>query len=382
MTALAFRTLRAVSEVSPAAWDALVGPDDPFTEHAFLSLLETSGSVGPRATGWIPCHGVVHAGETLVGAMPLYAKLHSYGEFIFDFAWAQAAMRARIAYYPKVVSAVPLTPATGARLLLLDQAPRIQVTQALVQGARALLGELRASSLHVLFCTEAESRALGALGLHPRKSYQYHWQNPGWASFDEFLSALRNASRKQIRKERERAQASGLALSMRPASELSEHDWDAMWHFYNATIDDKGSTPYLTREFFEGLRNSKTAYASMAHEGDAPVAGSLFFWKGHSLYGRYWGAHREVPMLHFELCYYLPMEWGLARGMRRFEAGAQGEHKIKRGFLPSLCHSAHLAVHPGLDQAIARFVLEESAGVDRDMHMLAELTPFKRDSSD
>ncbi len=381
MSALEVRTISALSAVAPEAWDALVGPEDPFTEHAFLSLLETSQSVGPRHTGWVPCHVLVHAADKadkLVGAMPLYVKSHSYGEFIFDFSWAQAAMRAGLAYYPKLVSAVPLTPATGARLLVAKDASQVQVAQALIQGAREMLRSCRGSSLHVLFCNEEESQTLTALGLHARQSYQYHWQNLGFASFADFLGALRNASRKQIRKERERAQASGLALSMRHASELNARDWEAMWEFYLSTIDDKGSTPYLTRAFFAGLAQSPCAYACMAHDGAEPVAGSLFFWKGHSLYGRYWGARREVPMLHFELCYYLPMEWGIARGMQRFEAGAQGEHKIKRGFLPSLCHSAHLAAHPGLDEAIGRFVAEETSAVEADMRMLAELTPFKR----
>jgi uncharacterized protein len=379
MTTLEVRTVSALSAVSPQAWDALVGPEDPFTEHAFLSLLETSESVGPRRTGWVPCHVLVHKAEQLVGAMPLYIKSHSYGEFIFDFGWAQAAMRAGLPYYPKLVSAVPLTPATGARLLIAQDVPRVQVMQALIQGAREVLRTCRGSSLHVLFCTEAESQSLAALGLHARTSYQYHWQNLGFATFADFLGALRNASRKQVRKERERAQASGLTLSMRHASELDKPDWDAMWEFYLSTIEDKGSTPYLTREFFAGLAQNSCAYASMAHDGREPVAGSLFFWKGHSLFGRYWGARRDIPMLHFELCYYLPMEWGLARGMQRFEAGAQGEHKIKRGFLPNVCHSAHLAAHPGLDQAIARFVDEESSAVQTDMRMLEGLTPFKRE---
>jgi len=374
------RTLRAISEVPAEAWDALVGPEDPFTEHAFLSLLETSESVGPRRTGWVPCHVVAYEGNRLLGAMPLYAKAHSYGEFIFDFAWAQAAMRAGLSYYPKLVSAVPLTPAAGARLLIAPDAPNtIEVAQALVAGAREVMRSSHASSLHVLFCNAAESVTLERLGLHVRKSCQYHWQSDGYQTFDDFMGALRNPSRKQIRKERERAQSSGLKLSMRAATEMTDADWDAMWEFYNATIDDKGSTPYLTEGFFRGLRHSQRAYASMAHDGDTPVAGSLFFWKGHSLYGRYWGARRDIPMLHFELCYYLPMEWGILRGMQRFEAGAQGEHKIKRGFLPSTCYSAHLAQHPGLDQAIARFVLEEAHSVEADMGLLAGLTPFKRE---
>jgi len=369
----------SLAEVAPEAWNALCAPDDPFMEHGFLRLLEESGSVGTARSGWLPRHVLVRdEAGALVAAMPLYLKHHSYGEFIFDFGWANAALRAGLPYYPKLVSAAPFTPAGGRRLLVREDAQEL-LTEVLVAAARQVAVHEEASSLHVLFCTEAESARLAELGLHARHSTQYHFLNPdAYTTFDDFMASLRNASRKQVRKERERAQSYGLTLTMRAFSELSERDVAAMWTFYRRTIDNHGSEAYLRRGFFTGLDKNPNAYVAMAHEGDEPIAGALFFYKGGSLFGRYWGATRELPMLHFELCYYLPMEWALARGLKRFEAGAQGEHKIKRGFLPSTCHSAHWAAHPGLDLAIADFVREEAGHVARTQVLLAESTPFKR----
>ncbi len=369
----------SLASVEADAWDALCEPNDPFTEHAFLSLLEDSRSVGPRETGWLPCHILVRAAGQLVGAMPLYLKDHSYGEFIFDFGWAQAALRAGLPYYPKLVSAVPLTPATGRRLLTHPAWPRAEIARELLRAAKVATKELRASSLHVLFCTEEERALAQELGYAPRLSQQFHLDHEGeLATFDDFMASLRNASRKQVRKERARAQELGLSLSMRAVSELPEKDLQALWEFYNQTIDNHGSEAYLTRAFFMDLARHRGAYAALAHDGDEAVAGALFFHKGRNLYGRYWGARRELPMLHFELCYYLPLEWGLARGVTHFEAGAQGAHKIKRGYLPRPCYSAHFALHPGLSHAIAEFVEREAGFVREQMAVLSESTPFKR----
>jgi hypothetical protein len=364
--------------VAANEWDALVEADDPFTKHGFLRLLETSGCVGARG-GWQPCHVLVRRAGALVGALPLYLKQHSYGEFIFDFGWAQAAHRAGLSYYPKLVSAVPFTPATGGRLLLAPNEDRRLIAGALIETARALLGQLSASSLHVLFCRADEALLLAEHGLHTRRSIQYHLTpGPEVASFADFSASLRHSARKQVRRERQQAQTYGLALSMRPFAELSGADVQAMWEFYNATIDQHGSSAYLTRAFFVGLVQNPQAFAAMAHDLAEPVAGALFFASQRALYGRYWGAARELPMLHFELCYYLPIEWGLARGIRHFEAGAQGEHKIKRGFLPATCFSAHCAAHPGLDRAIAEFVRDEARYMAAEEELLAEHTPFKR----
>ncbi|HEX6241181.1 MAG TPA: peptidogalycan biosysnthesis protein [Polyangiales bacterium] len=370
--------ISSLAEVSEAEWNALVDANDPFTHYGFLRLLETSGSVG-RGTGWTPCHVLVRRDGQLLAALPLYLKQHSYGEFIFDFGWAQAAYRAGIPYYPKLVSAVPLTPATGRRLLLRTGEDVEALTAALVAGAEALMSSTRASSLHVLFCGPDEAERLERQGLHARKSIQYHLTPPDSVqTFADYVGALRHSARKQVRREREQARASGVALSMRPFAELSRTDLDAMWGFYNATIDQHGSTAYLTRAFFDGLVHNPHAFAAMAHDGVQPVAGALFFVGQRSMFGRYWGAAREIPMLHFELCYYFPIEWGLARGIRHFEAGAQGEHKIKRGFLPAFCYSAHRAAHPGLDRAIGEFVEGEQDYVGREREMLEAGTPFKR----
>ena len=372
----AVSSLQGVDEL---AWAALTDPNDPFTQYRFLRLLETSQSVGPQHTGWVPCHVLVHRAGALVAAMPLYLKEHSYGEFIFDFGWAQAAFRAGISYYPKLVSAVPLTPATGRRLLMrAGEEPR-ELAQALLAGAREIMRTVPASSLHVLFCKADEAALLAELGLHARASVQYHLTPPDTlTTFADYTAALRHSARKQVRKEREQARGYGLTLSMRPFSELPPTDIAAMWTFYNTTIDQHGSSAYLTRAFFEGLPESPMAFAAMAHDGEEAVAGALFFASATAMYGRYWGAIRDLPMLHFELCYYFPIEWGLARGIRHFEAGAQGEHKIKRGFLPVTCHSAHLAAHPGLDRAIADFVRDEARYVDREKELLSEATPFRR----
>ncbi len=375
---VAIEIVGSLAEVDAAAWNTLCDENDPFMEYGFLRLMETSGSVGTPESGWLPRHVLVKRDGVLAAAMPMYLKDNSYGEFIFDFGWAQAAMRANLPYYPKLVCAVPFTPA-GARRLLVRPEDADELSKLLIVGAREIAKREHASSFHVLFCTAEESARLGELGMHARQSTQYHFEHDGsLKTFDDFSAALRNSSRKSVRKEREKARSYGLTLSMRRFDELSARDVSAMWTFYRSTIRNHGSQAYLQRDFFAGLAANPHAYAALAHDGDEPVAGALFFYKGHSLFGRYWGATRDYPMLHFELCYYLPMEWGLARGMRRFEAGAQGEHKIKRGFLPNTCHSAHWAVHPGLDRAIGEFVEHEVDYVDREQEMLAESTPFKR----
>lgn len=369
----------SLATVPAEAWNALVTADDPFTEHGFLRLLETSQSVGPRHTGWLPSHLLLKRAGELVGAMPLYFKLHSYGEFIFDFGWAQAAYRAGIPYYPKLVSAVPLTPVTGRRLLTHPGFERAEIAKRLIASARELTEHAGASSLHVLFCSAEERDFLSAAGLASRLSYQYHFLNPGlYQRFDDFTAALRSPSRKQVRKEREGARSQGLVLSFGKVEELAPPELESLWEFYNATLENHGSEPYLTHAFFRGLPQLPHAYAALAQRDGVPVAGALFFHKGEALYGRYWGARGDFPMLHFELCYYLPMEWALPRGLRRFEAGAQGEHKIKRGFLPNACHSAHWAAHPALHRAIAEFVQEEAPWVRQQMDLTAEGTPFKR----
>lgn len=379
---LRIEVVESLAGVEPAAWDRLVPAEEPFCEHGFLHALEASGSVGEPETGWLPRHVLVHEGTQLVAAMPLYVKLDSYGEFIFDWGWADAARRARVAYYPKLVSAVPFTPVTGRRLLT-ESGPRTEeLRRALVGAARQIAADVKASSVHVLFETDDEQRSMTEAGMLPRLSHQYHWRNPGtWRTFDDYLASMRSAARKGVRRERRLAREHGLELSMRTGAELGDAEWAALADFYTRTCRAHGSPSYLTRGFFSEIRRrfSHRVAASFAHEDGTPVAGALFFHRDHSLYGRYWGARRTLEAMHFELCYYLPIEWGLERGLERFEAGAQGEHKVKRGLLPTACYSSHWIGHAGLAEAVAEFLPREAAAIERVMDEVGdELSPFHR----
>ena len=369
-----------VASVPPADWDALVSPDDPFTEHAFLATLEASGSVGPD-TGWLPRPVLVRREGALVGAAPAYVKSHSYGEYIFDWGWAEAAHRAGVRYYPKVVVAVPHTPATGRRLLIAPGADAPAVTAALLDGLRRLADGARASSLHLLFTTAAERDALSGEGLLPRLSTQFHWQDRGYGTFDGFLAAMRAPARKQIRRERRDAAAHGLDVSILRGDAIGAAEWAAVRRFYRATAAAKGAIPYLSDAFFElaATRLAHSAVVVLARRRGEPVAGSLSFQRGNHLYGRYWGAVDELEMLHFELCYYVLIEECLRSGWTRFEAGAQGEHKLKRGFLPAPTYSAHWIRHAGLRAAIAAWLPREAGAVEQEMAILGAHGPFRRD---
>ncbi len=370
-----------LASVDPEAWDALVAPDDPFTRHAFLAGLESSGSVG-EGTGWRPRHLTAWDGARLVGAVPFYEKDHSWGEYIFDWGWARAALDAGIPYYPKLVAAVPFTPVTGRRLLVHPGADPAAVQAGLVAGMKEMARAGGIVSVNVLFCT-AEEKALldGAAGFLPRLSEQFHWVNDaGWETFDDYLAAMRSASRKQVRRERRRAASHGLTLRMWTGAEMGDVEWRALYRLYQDTVGRKGGMPYLTRAFFDHLRREMPAQVrvAFAHRGAEPVAASLFLHQGDALYGRYWGAFEPLDSMHFELCYYQAIEWCLAHGVHRFEAGAQGSHKLKRGLLPSACHSAHLLRHPGLAAAVARFLEEEAEAVAEEMDWMTPHGPFRR----
>jgi len=375
-----------LARVDRDAWDRLVASDDPFTEHAFLDALEESGSVGGRSTGWKPRHVLVWQGRELVGAAPLYEKMHSYGEFVFDFGWAEGARRARIPYYPKLVGAVPFTPVTGRRLLVAPGANEREVVAKLVEGAKDVMASSRASSIHFLFLTAAEAEPLTELGFVTRLAYQFHLQNPGgtWRTFDDYVAAMRNASRKQVRRERSRARAHGLDLVMVRGDEMSDWEWRALYPLYESTSDRKGGGAYLTEKFFHLMRArlSHRVVASFAERNGVPVAGALFLWKGGSLYGRYWGTLESLDSMHFELCYYLPIEWALPLGMQRFEAGAQGEHKLKRGLVPHPCRSAHFVRHPDLGRAIGEYLNLERHAIQREMDIYTAHGPFRRSEED
>ena len=377
--------VESITEIDACAWDALVTPNEPFTEHAFLALLEESGSVGPKETGWEPRHVTVYAGDQLVGALPLYVKTQSFGEYIFDWQWAEASQRSGIPYYPKLVSAVPFTPVTGRRLLVHPEAPWGEVVDALLAGVRHAANRVGAWSIHFLFCTEAEQEALAARGFLPRSSLQFHWRRSGdWTDFDGFVGSFRAKSRKQVRRERRIARAGGAVLGMEAGAQLSEADWQAVAAAYYATTERKWGRPYLNARFWELLAERmghRIQVATARVEGEI-TSSALFFSRGKHLYGRYWGGCAPTDMLHFELCYYLPIEWALEQGLELFEAGAQGAHKLKRGLMPTRCASAHWLRHPGLGDAVKRFLVEEDLEIRQNIQRLTAHGPFRVDVRD
>ncbi len=370
-----------LDHVDALQWDRLVEPDNPFMEHRFLYALESSGSVG-KAAGWAPCHILVTRDGELVGAAPLYLKSHSYGEYIFDWGWANAADRAGLDYYPKLVCAVPFTPASGRRLLLVDGFDNGPILGALIAGMREMATRTQSSSIHILFCTEHERAALEAHEFLPRLTYQFHWTNSGpWGSFDEYLKSFRASARRKVNKERREATASGLDIRLITGSSMSDAEVDAMYSFYVATATRKWGNPYLTHAFFRELNRSleERALVSMAYENGRPVAGALGFQRGSHVYGRHWGCLDQYDKLHFELCYYQFIQACTERGWTRFEAGAQGEHKVKRGLLPSPTYSSHWISHPGLSRAVAEFLPQEAESNLAEMRYFDERSPFRRD---
>jgi len=375
--------MTSVGAIPAEAWDRLTGDDDPFVEHAFLSALEESGSVG-RAAGWEPMPVTVWEGTRLVGALPLYLKSHSYGEYIFDWAWADAAHRVGVAYYPKLVSMVPVTPATGRRFLYAPDVDPDAVTRRLIDGCFEAASRVRASSIHLLFLDEEERRRVIADGrLMPRLSMQFHWHAEGDRSFDDFVGRFRSSMRKKLRRERRVVEESDVEIRVIEGSDLSPAQWMTLYGFYRDTCHRKGSPPYLTRRFFEiaPARVARRAVVALGLREGEMVAASLNFEKGAHLYGRYWGCLEEHEMLHFELCYYRLIERAIDKGMRRFEAGAQGTHKLRRGLMPSPVHSAHALFDPVLSQAVADFLPREAMQTQRQMLELAEHGPFRREEA-
>ena len=373
---------RSMADIDPVAWDRLsAAADNPFVEHAFLLLLEESHSVGGR-TGWIPRHIVVHEDGALVAGVPCYVRRDSFGEYIFDWRWAEAAARFGVGYYPKITSAVPFTPATGPRLLCAAE-PGTARAQALLAALQTALLELaqaeQASSVHVLYCQDDEASTLARHSLHRRKSLQFHWRNDGYASFDDFLNRLRHEERKQIRRERRRVQESGLQVEARLGGDVDPTLWPQIFALYTSTSGRKWGRPYLTERFFTELPRAfaeRALVCTASKDGDV-VAMTLSFEKGRHIYGRYWGSSVDVPGLHFELCYYQLIERAIERGMSLVEAGAQGEHKLKRGFLPVITHSAHRMLDPTFDAAVARSLKEEAVAVDAEQAELVLHGPFK-----
>ena len=368
-----------IDAIDARSWNDLAG-DSPFLRHEFLAALEHSGCVGP-ATTWQPHHLLVRdAAGVLIGALPLYIKYDSSGEFVFDWGWAHAYEQAGLAYYPKLVSTVPFTPATGRRLLIADEADVKTVTECLIAGARALCDELRASSLHVLFPTADEQARLSEAGLHCRKGYQFHWNNSGYSSFDEFLATFSSAKRKKARRERRRIAEAGIQFERLRGNELTDAEWDTVFEYYSRTFLRRGRLPYLNRAFFAELSQTIPAnlLVVLARYETKPIASAICFRSATTLFGRYWGCLADFHSLHFETCYYQGIEYCIEQRLDRFEPGTQGEHKISRGFVPTETWSSHWLADLEFNRALQDLLVREQAHVDTYMRELRTHLPFKR----
>lgn len=382
MSALRLQAIENISEVQAVSWDALVAASgcSVLSQHAFLQAFETSESVTP-ATGWQPRHLLLWEDEQLVAAIPLYAKGHSYGEFVFDWAWAEAYQRNGLEYYPKWLSAIPFTPVPGARLLTTEPY-RALAAAALLQWAK----KSGLSSLHVLYTTPEDTEALVQAGCMRRTHTQFHWFNRNWPDFDTFLASLTQPKRKKIRAERRKVREAGVTTCVRSGAQITPEDWAFFYRCYANTYHVRGNTPYLTPEFFLSVGETMSEHCVMAiaTRRDQPIAATLLWLDTvegqRRLYGRYWGALEHVDCLHFELAYYTPLEWALANNIDVVEGGAQGEHKLARGFEPVQTQSVHWLAHPGFADAVEKFLERERAGVDNYLGSLS--SPFRGEIGD
>lgn len=377
--ALSISVIGDLANIERNVWDGLANPVDaafdPFLSWDFLQALEQSGCA-TAASGWQPAHLVAReVGGAIVGAMPLYAKDHSYGEYVFDHAWADAMHRAGGNYYPKLQCAAPFTPVPGRRIFARDAA----VEAALAQGAIGLAQRADASSVHATFASEEQCQRLASLGYLTRVGLQYHWFNHEYASFSDFLADLSSQKRKTIRRERERA-SEGIRIKRLQGDDIKAHDWDFFFRCYMDTGSRKWGSPYLNRKFFDllGQRMRDKCVLFVAEADGTPIAAALNMIGGEALYGRYWGRIADVPFLHFELCYYQAIDVAIELGLPRVEAGAQGDHKLARGYVPAPTYSAHWIAHPGLRTAIARYLEAETPAIVNEAEVLAEHTPFKK----
>jgi len=370
------RILSSLAEAGQPAWDGLVQAQadaNPFLSYAFLHALHESGSAS-KDTGWQPQFLTLWRGESLAAALPMYAKFHSYGEYVFDWAWADAYKRNGLDYYPKLLSAIPFTPVTGSRLMATDTPARA----ALVQALQAVQANGLSSS-HILYPPEAEARQLETAGFLLRKGVQFHWQNQGYDSFAQFLSTLEQKKRKNIRAERRKVDEAGIVMRRIEGRDITDADWRFFKRCYDHTYREHYSTPYLNLDFFLriGATMADNILLVIAEREGQPVASSLLVYDRHALYGRYWGCIEHHPCLHFETAYYQPLEFCIERGIPAFEGGAQGEHKMARGFLPQQTWSAHWLAHPGFSDAVERFLAQEGKGVEAYVGELNERSPFK-----
>jgi uncharacterized protein len=396
-------TLEAVSSVSQVAaeeWDACANPApaagcpdgsragsktayNPFVTHAFFSALETSGSANAR-TGWGARHLLARQDGVIAGIVPCYLKSHSQGEYVFDRGWADAYERAGGSYYPKLQASVPFTPATGPRLLVRNDVDKDEIQGALASGLVALCEATKASSAHVTFAREAEWKLLAAQGFLQRTDQQFHWHNQGYRSFEDFLATLNSRHRKAIKRERREAVVNGITIHPLTGSDITEDAWDAFFAFYMETGSRKWGRPYLTRTFFSmvGETMARDVLLVMAKRNNRWIAGAINFIGSETLFGRNWGAIEHHPFLHFEVCYYQAIDFAIARGLKTVEAGAQGEHKIARGYLPQTTYSAHFIADPSLRHAIKEYLKRERAYVADIGRELTEAGPFRKADDD
>ncbi len=385
------RVVNALTEIDPQQWNDLAHPPltgsegrsegrpyHPFIGYNFLTALERAGTLAPE-TGWMPYHIVVEQADKLVAAMPLYLKAHSQGEYIFDHGWAVAYEQAGGRYYPKALSAIPFTPVTGPRLLAKNPAAR----EALIESALHLVEKAELSSLHVNFISEQDARFLGSKNFLLRTGLQYHWQNQGYQSWDDFSASLASRKRKALRRERQCLKDNGLTVEWITGSDIKETHLDHFWEFYQDTSARKWGVPYLNRQAFSLLAQNMSTHLLFifAKRDENYIAGTMSFIGGDRLYGRYWGCKEYVPHLHFELCYYQAIDFALAHDLQVVEAGAQGEHKIARGYAPVITRSAHYIFNPSLRTAIAHFLTREGQAIAEEAKILSTHTPFKKDPS-
>ncbi|MEX2201494.1 MAG: GNAT family N-acetyltransferase [Dongiaceae bacterium] len=377
------RLIGDLGEIGAARWNALAGDGNPFLRYEFLRALEESGSVGGD-TGWLPQHLAIED-ETgaLIGAAPLYIKGHSYGEYVFDHGWADAWQRAGNEYYPKLLSAVPFTPVPGSRLLVRPGPDEALRRKAVAETLIAATRQLGLSSLHVTFAEHADIEALEAAGCLVRRGYQFHWENRGYNCFEDFLAQLASRKRKAIKKERRAVAEQGVTLQRLSDPDLGPEHWDIFYRLYTNTSDRKWGWPYLTRDFFHrlGAAMADRVMLVLAFRDGTPVGGALNLIGADALYGRNWGGDDSIPFVHFEACYYQAIEFAIERGIKRVEAGAQGEHKIQRGYLPVETASAHWIADPGFRAAVADFLRRETAGIRRDIEILNGFGPYRCDEA-
>lgn len=375
------RLYQSMADIKASQWDACAGQDHPFVSHSFLRLLEDSGSAGSE-TGWMPLHAMMHDEEDqVVACAPLYVKGHSWGEYVFDHSWAQAYQQTGQNYYPKLQCAVPFSPVSGPRLLIReDVEDKVVLRQQFAHALKQITDQFDVSSLHVTFCEANETTDMTAAGYLHRTGIQYHWQNNDYRDFDDFLATFRSAKRKTLKKERRAVRDAGVTFTLLTGSDLHAHHWDAFWPFYLSTVDKRWGSAYLTEDFFHelGKKMADHVLLILAEKNGEVIGGALNLLGKDTVYGRVWGCNVDVPFLHFEACYYQAIDFAIREGYRTVEAGAQGQHKLQRGYSPVLTHSCHWIPDPSFRSAVKNFLRMEQKEVDDTKEILTEHLPYRR----